>query len=55
MLKYIKDNMTTIDGISIYPMISFGIFFIFFAVMLVWVIKSDKEKINEMAQYPLLD
>lgn len=53
MLKYIKDYMTTIDGIEIYPVISFSIFFTFFVVLLVWVIKMSKDKVREMEQYPL--
>ncbi len=55
MLKYIKDYMTTIHGIEIYPVISFTIFFTFFLVLLIWVIKADKKKISEIERYPLGD
>jgi cytochrome c oxidase cbb3-type subunit IV len=53
MLKYIKHNLETIAGIEIYPLISFIIFFTFFVVLLVWVVTSDKKKIDEIARLPL--
>ncbi len=53
MLKFIKHHMSTIDGIEIYPIISLSIFVIFFAALLVYVIKTDKRKIDEISNYPL--
>ncbi|MGB0427998.1 MAG: CcoQ/FixQ family Cbb3-type cytochrome c oxidase assembly chaperone [Flavobacteriales bacterium] len=53
MLKFIKHHMTSIDGIEIYPIISLGIFTLFFAVLLWRVIKADKSKIDEVSNYPL--
>ncbi len=53
MLRYIKENMTTIDGIEIWPIISLVIFFSFFAGLLWWVYKSDKDTIEEIKQIPL--
>lgn len=40
-------------GIEIYPLISLLIFFIFFTVLIVWVMRSDKEYISSMAEMPL--
>jgi cytochrome c oxidase cbb3-type subunit IV len=53
MLKYIKDHMATIGGIEIYPVISFLIFFIFFIAVAIWVIKANKEYMNQMSRMPL--
>ena len=55
MLKFIKYHLTSISGIEIYPLISFIIFFTFFLVMLIWVIKSDKKYIAEVENLPLED
>ena len=53
MLKYIKNHMATIGGIEIYPIISFLIFFIFFALLIVWTIRTKKGYINRMSNLPL--
>ena len=55
MLRLIKHHLTTIDNVEIYPLISLGIFVVFFAVMLWWVLRADKGYIKEMKQYPLND
>jgi len=53
MLKFIKHHMEGIDGVAIYPMISLLIFFIFFAVLFFWVLKSKKEYIEKVSRLPL--
>lgn len=53
MLKFIKHHMETIGGIEIYPIISFVIFFTFFVLVLIYVIKADRKTINEIANLPL--
>lgn len=45
--------MSSIDGISIYPIISLSIFVGFFVALLIWAVRSDKKKIQEIAQIPL--
>ena len=55
MLKFIKHHMETIMGIEIFPMISLLIFFIFFTVLILWVVRSDKGYNTHMAQLPLED
>lgn len=47
--------METIDGISIYPIISLLIFFLFFVLLFVYVIKMKKTDISEISAYPLSD
>jgi len=53
MLKFISQHMSTIDGIAIYPIISLSIFVAFFTALIVWAVRSDKKKIQEIAEIPL--
>jgi cytochrome c oxidase cbb3-type subunit IV len=55
MLKYIKNHMSSMDGIELYPLISLLIFVIFFCVMLWLVIRMSKERVAELENLPLLD
>ena len=52
MLKYIKNVMTDIAGVEIYPIISFLIFFTFFIGVTVYVFKKDKKYIEEVSNLP---
>lgn len=45
--------METIDGIEIYPILSFLIFFTFFVVATIMVIRKDKKSIDEISRLPL--
>ena len=53
MLKYIKGNLESIDGIEIYPIISFLIFFTFFIGLGIYVFKMKKDRIDELKNIPL--
>lgn len=55
MLKFIKQNMDTISGIEIYPIISLLIFFFFFLALYTWTYTYKKEKITEMSHLPFED
>lgn len=55
MFEQIKHNMETIAGVSIYPIISLLIFFLFFVALGIWVFTYKKEKIEELRQLPLND
>jgi cytochrome c oxidase cbb3-type subunit IV len=52
MLKFIKQYAEKIDGVSIYPMISFIIFFLFFVALIFLVVKMKKERVNELSNIP---
>jgi cbb3-type cytochrome oxidase subunit 3 len=52
MLKFIKHHMS-IEGIEIYPLISFLLFFSFFIIVLIYVFRKDKKHIQEMSNLPL--
>ncbi|PCI01793.1 MAG: CcoQ/FixQ family Cbb3-type cytochrome c oxidase assembly chaperone [Flavobacteriaceae bacterium] len=53
MLKYIKHNLDTIDGVAIYPIISLLLFLGVFLGMLYFVFKMKKSNIDEVSQFPL--
>ena len=55
MFKFVKQYAETIDEVNIYPMISLVIFFLFFVVLLYYVKKMDKAKVNEISRIPLDD
>ena len=49
----IKNYLSDIEGVSIYPIISLSIFFIFFVLLGIFVFKSDKKYIAHMENLPL--
>jgi len=53
MFKFIKQYAEKIEGIEIYPLISQFIFVAFFILVLVYVAKMKKTRIDEMKQMPL--
>ncbi|MGL2963783.1 CcoQ/FixQ family Cbb3-type cytochrome c oxidase assembly chaperone [Flavobacterium sp. RSB2_4_14] len=53
MLKFIKHNLETIDGVAIYPIISLLICFTFFVGLFVWVYTYKKETIKELSELPI--
>lgn len=48
-----KNILLSIDNVAIWPVVSFVIFFIFFAVLLWWVFSADKKFIKKMKELPL--
>jgi cbb3-type cytochrome oxidase subunit 3 len=48
MLKYIKEH-----AVNIYPIFSLLVFFLFFIVLLYYVKKMDKNKVEEIRKLPL--
>ncbi|MDT0678802.1 CcoQ/FixQ family Cbb3-type cytochrome c oxidase assembly chaperone [Autumnicola musiva] len=53
MLKFVKGPLESIEGVSIYPIISLLIFFIFFTALFWWVFTAKKEYINKVSKLPL--
>jgi cbb3-type cytochrome oxidase subunit 3 len=52
MLRFIKHSLTTIDGVSIFPIISLLIFTLFFAAVFIMVYRMKKEEITELENIP---
>ena len=55
MLKFVKHHMESIFGIEIFPVISLTIFFIFFVLVFVYVMKMSKSEVSKMGNLPLDD
>lgn len=50
-----KEILQSIEGVEIYPIISLIVFVVFFIVVTIWLIRMDKNYINEMKQLPLIN
>lgn len=50
MFKYYFEK---IDNIEVFPLISLGIFFIFFLLLLLWVFRVDNKYIQKMKNLPI--
>lgn len=53
MLKFIKHHLETIEGIDIYPVLSFIVFFLFFLGVLWWVFTVRRSHLRHMAELPI--
>ena len=54
-MKIIINTLEQIEGVSIYPIISLIIFFLFFGFLVYYAMTSSKEYIDEMKNLPLDD
>lgn len=48
-----SQNLSSIDGVSIFPIISLVLFFVMFSGVLFWVLKKDKSHMENLANMPL--
>lgn len=48
-----RQYLESIAGVSIYPIISLVIFFLFFTVLIAYLIKADKKHFDLASQLPL--
>jgi cbb3-type cytochrome oxidase subunit 3 len=48
-----KHYLESITGVSIYPLVSLLVFFVFFVALTWYVVRADKKHINEMKNIPL--
>ncbi len=48
-----SQNLSSIDGVSIFPIISLVLFFVMFSGVLYWVLKKDKSYMESLAHMPL--
>lgn len=55
MLRYIKHNLSEIDGIEIYPILSLLIFVLFFTIIILYVVKMNKKDVEDLSAIPLED
>lgn len=50
-----KQVLESINGIEIYPLFSFTVFFVFFIAVGIWVYRSDRDHLNLLSRIPLQD
>ena len=50
-MKFIH-YLEKITGVGIYPLISLIIFFLFFTVLLLWILRADKKYISVLKNIP---
>jgi len=50
-----SQNLSSIEGVSIFPIITLVLFFLIFSGVLVWVFKRDKSYIDTLSNIPLQD
>lgn len=55
MLRYIKHNLTGIDGVEIYPIFSLLVFVLFFSGVLWYVVRMKKKEVESLSNMPLED
>lgn len=48
-----KEVLSGIEGVSMYPLFSFIVFFVFFSAITYWVFKSKKEDFDHISKMPL--
>jgi cbb3-type cytochrome oxidase subunit 3 len=48
-----RNVIESIQGIEIFPLISLVIFFAFFAMVIIWVIRLKRKELDEYANMPL--
>ena len=48
-----SQNLSSIDGVSIFPIISLVLFFVIFSGILFWALKKDKSYMEKLANIPL--
>ena len=51
-MKFIH-YLEKIKNVDLMGLISLSIFFLFFAIMLTWVFKTNKQKLKEISRIPL--
>ncbi|HEX2787626.1 MAG TPA: CcoQ/FixQ family Cbb3-type cytochrome c oxidase assembly chaperone [Ignavibacteria bacterium] len=50
-----KNILSGTEGVDVYGIFSLVVFFVFFSIMIVWIIKVKKPYLNKMSLLPLDD
>jgi cbb3-type cytochrome oxidase subunit 3 len=48
-----KQYLEQIKDVGFYPMFSLLVFFVFFTALILYVVKANKEELNEISKLPL--
>ncbi|MBX3007267.1 MAG: cbb3-type cytochrome c oxidase subunit 3 [Melioribacteraceae bacterium] len=49
----IRDNLSNIEGVSVFPIIALILFVLIFTLAIIWVFRLDKKYIKQMEIIPL--
>jgi cytochrome c oxidase cbb3-type subunit IV len=47
-----KNALSSIEGVSVFPIFSLIVFFVFFTALGLWVFKADKKYVKHMENLP---
>lgn len=47
-----RNILNSIEGVSVFPIFSLIVFFVFFTALGFWVLKADKKYVNHMENLP---
>ena len=45
--------LRSIAGVEVFPVVSLVLFVVFFSVMVVWTVRLDRARLDEMSRLPL--
>ena len=54
-METVRNILSTISGIEVFPVLAFILFFILFIAIVIWVLKLDRGFIHLMSNIPLDD
>lgn len=54
-MRFVRPYLESIDGVSIYPIVSILLFFAIFLFIGIWVFRLDKGYVKKMSHFPLTD
>lgn len=55
MLQHVKEHLTTIDGVGVYPIFALLLFTGFFAGLIWWTLRFKRTKIQQLKNIPFDD
>lgn len=50
-----KETLSSIDGVSLFPIIAIVLFMVIFGLIVLYALRMDKNRVNEMASMPLAE
>jgi cbb3-type cytochrome oxidase subunit 3 len=50
-----KETLSSIDGVSLFPIIAIVLFMVIFGLIVLYALRMDKTRVNEMAAMPLAE
>lgn len=48
-----KEVLSSIDGVSLFPVVAIVLFMVIFTIIFIYVIRMDKSKVDQLASLPI--